>query len=40
MFRYKHFICEWYADEKTSLKEEKYKQVSKEWSNYAVWLKV
>ncbi len=40
MFRYKHFICEWYADEKTSLKEKKYKQVSKEWSNYAVWLKV
>ncbi len=40
MFRYRHFICKWYVDEKTSLKEERYKQVNKEWSNYAVWLKV
>ncbi len=40
MFRYRHFIHKWYADEKTSLKEERYKWVSKEWSNYVIWLKV
>ncbi len=40
MFRYKHSIHEQYADEKTLLKEKKHKQVNKEWSNYAVWLKV
>ncbi len=40
MFRHRHFICKWYADEKTSLKKEKHKRVSKEWLNYIVWLKV
>ncbi len=40
MFRHRHFIHKQYVDEKTSLKEEKYKQVSKKWLNYAVWLKV
>ncbi len=40
MFKHRHFIHKWYADEKTSLKEEKHKQVNKEWLNYAVWLKV
>ncbi len=40
MFRYRHSIHEQYVDEKTSLKEKKYKRVSKEWLNYVVWLKV
>ncbi len=40
MFRHRHSIHEQYADKKTSLKEEKHKQVNKEWLNYAVWLKV
>ncbi len=40
MFKYRHFIHEWYADEKTSLREKKHKWISKEWLNYAVWLKV
>ncbi len=40
MFKHKHFIQEWYADEKTLLKEKKYKRINKEWLNYAVWLKV
>ncbi len=40
MFKHRHSIREWYADEKTLLKEEKHKQINKEWSNYAVWLKV
>ena len=40
MFKYKDSIYEWYADEKTSLREEKHKWVSKEWLNYAVWLKM
>ncbi len=40
MFKHRHFIHKQYADEKTSLKEEKHKRVSKEWLNYAVWLKV
>ncbi len=40
MFRHRHFIHEWYIDEKTLLKEERYKRINKEWSNYAVWLKV
>ncbi len=40
MFKHRHFIHKWYADEKTSFKEEKHKQVNKEWLNYAVWLKV
>ncbi len=40
MFKYRHSICKWYADEKTSLKEERHKWVNKEWSNYAIWLKV
>ncbi len=30
MFKYKHFIHKWYADEKTSLKEKKHKWVNKE----------
>ncbi len=30
MFKHRHFICKWYADEKTSLKKEKHKQVNKE----------
>ncbi len=40
MFRYKHFICKWYINEKTLLEEERHKRVSKEWLNYVVWLKV
>ncbi len=40
MFRHRHSIQEWYADEKTSLREEKHKRVNRKWSNYAVWLKV
>ncbi len=30
MFRYRHFICKWYADEKTLLKKERHKRISKE----------
>ncbi len=30
MFKHKHFICKWYADEKTSLREEKHKRINKE----------
>ncbi len=30
MFKHKHFIYKQYVDEKTLLKEEKYKQVNKE----------
>ncbi len=30
MFKHRNFIHEWYADKKTLLKEEKYKQVNKE----------
>ncbi len=30
MFKYRHFIHEEYIDEKTLLKEEKHKQISKE----------
>jgi len=40
MFRHKHSIHKQYIDKKTLLKEEKHKRVSKEWLNYAVWLKV
>jgi len=40
MFRYRYFIQEQYVDEKTLLRKERHKWVSKEWSNYAVWLKV
>ncbi len=36
MFRYRHFICKWYADKKTLLKEEKHKQINKEWLKYIV----
>ncbi len=40
MFKYRHFIHNWYADEKTLLKEERHKRVNKEWLNYVIWLKV
>ncbi len=40
MFKYKHFICKWYVDEKISLKEKRHKQINKKWLNYAVWLKM
>ncbi len=40
MFKHRHFICKQYADEKTLLKKEKYKRISKEWLNYVIWLKV
>ncbi len=40
MFKHKHSIHKWYADEKTSLKEKRHKRINKEWLNYAVWLKV
>ncbi len=40
MFRHRHFIQKQYADEKTSLREERYKRISKEWLNYVIWLKV
>ncbi len=40
MFKHRHFIHEWYADEKTSLRKEKHKRINKEWLNYAVRLKV
>ena len=40
MFRHKHFIHRCYADEKTLLRKERHKQINKEWSNYAVWLKM
>ena len=40
MFKHRHFKCEWYVDEKTLLRKEKHKRVSKEWLNYIVWLKV
>ncbi len=40
MFRHKHFIHKWYADEKFLLREEKHKRVNKEWLNYVVWLKM
>ena len=30
MFRYRYFIHKWYADEKTLLRKEKHKRISKE----------
>ena len=30
MFKHKHFICKWYANEKTLLREEKHKRINKE----------